>query len=291
MYASLMNLPKYPSNCHTHCYLDDGHESLESYVIQALKIGFTSIGFSCHTPLNSQNDEWRLQEEDFPVYIDEISRLKQKYCEQIEIYAGLEMDYLDEAGVLAGSEFSGDLDFSIASVHGMFHKPTGTYLTIDGPVEEFEILLRDNFSGDIRKMVACYYDLQKSLIRNFTFDVLTHCDLIKKRNINNRFFDQNESWYQDLSLSLLDEAGKAGTRLEVNTGGLSRGATTEVYPNSFMLEKCAEMGIPLVLSADAHDPKHLDYYYDEALREMAALGCRNIQYLEKGKWKMLEFFQ
>lgn len=288
MYASRMKTLKYPSNCHTHCYLDDGHESLESYVVQALKIGFTSIGFSCHTPLNSQNDEWRLQAEDYPVYIDEISRLKQKYSEKIEIYAGLEMDYLDDTGTLAGSEFADDLDYSIASVHGMFHKPTGTYLTIDGPVEEFEILLRDNFSGDIRQMVAYYYDLQKSLIRNYTFDVLAHCDLIKKRNTNNRFFDQNESWYQDLSLSMLDEAGKAGTRIEVNTGGLSRGATTEVYPNKLMLHKCAEMGLPLIISADAHNPEHLDYYYDEALREMNAAGCRNIQYLEKGTWRVLD---
>ncbi len=278
---------QYLSNCHTHCYLDDGHESLESYAVQAIKLGFTSLGFSCHTPLNSQKDEWRLQAEDFSTYIDEVTRLKKEYSSKIEIYAGLEMDYLDDAGVLAGSEYSDDLDFSIASVHGMYHKPTGTYLTIDGPVEEFETLLRDNFSGNIMEMVSCYYDLQKSLISNYTFDVLAHCDLIKKRNTNNRFFDQNDSWYRDLSFSMLDEAGKAGTRLEVNTGGLSRGATTEVYPNNFMLEKCAEMGIPMVLSADAHNPEHLDYYYDEALQKMKTAGCRNIQYLYKGKWRVL----
>lgn len=283
-----MKLQKYPSNCHTHCYLDDGHESLESYVVQAIHLGFSSLGFSCHTPLNSQNDEWRLQAEDFSTYIDEVTRLKKVYNSKIEIYAGLEMDYLDDSGVLAGLEYSEFLDCRIASVHGMFHKPTETYLTIDGPVEEFEILLRDNFSGNIREMVSTYYDLQKSLIRNHTFDVLAHCDLIKKRNTGNKYFDQNESWYRDLSFSMLEEAGKAGVRLEVNTGGLSRGATTEIYPNNLMLRKCAEMGIPMVLSADAHNPKHLDYYYDEALREMTSAGCRNIQYLSKGQWRVLD---
>ncbi|MBL7006053.1 MAG: histidinol-phosphatase [Spirochaetia bacterium] len=274
----------YPSNCHTHCYLDDGQESLESYAVKAISLGFTSLGYSCHTPLNSQPDEWRMQAEDFSIYIDEVTRLKNVYCSKIEIYAGLEMDYLDDSGLLAGMEYAEFLDFSIASVHGMYHKPSGTYLTIDGPVEEFETLLRDNFSGDIRKMVSCYFDLQKSLIRNHTFDVLAHCDLIKKRNINNRFFNQNDAWYRDLSLSMLDEAEKAGTRIEVNTGGLSRGATSEVYPNKLMLKKCAELGIPMVLSADAHNPEHLDFYFTEALEEMKNAGCRNIQYLAAGKW-------
>lgn len=284
MYASRMNAKSYPSNCHTHCCLDDGQKSLESYVVQALKIGFTSLGFSCHTPLHSQSDEWRLQAEDFPIYINEISRLKQEYGSKIEIYAGLEMDYLDETKELAGSEYSEVLDFSIAAVHGMYHKPTGTYLTIDGPVEEFELLLKDNFSGNIREMVSYYYHLQKCLIRNYTFDVLAHCDLIKKRNTNNTYFDQNDSWYRDLSISMLEEAGRDGTRLEVNTGGLSRGATTEVYPSSRMLRKCAVLGIPLVLSSDAHDPEHLDYYYPEALEEMRVAGYRNIQYIKSGKW-------
>lgn len=37
-----------------------------------------------------------MSKDDMPEYLQEIKRLKQKYSDQLEIYAGLEIDYLDE---------------------------------------------------------------------------------------------------------------------------------------------------------------------------------------------------
>ena len=41
-----------------------------------------------------------------PEYLQEIKRLKQKYSDQLEIYAGLEIDYLNEASNPSIARFS-----------------------------------------------------------------------------------------------------------------------------------------------------------------------------------------
>ena len=184
------NKRSYAANFHTHCYLDDGIGTLEEYVMAAKQTDLTALGFSCHTPMPF-SDDWHMAPEDFPVYCREISRLHKASTASIELYTGLELDYLEDSGILAGMEYVPDIDYCLASVHYMKNIKTNTYLTIDGPVEEFESLLQDNFNGDIKAMVEYYFASEKKLMQNHNFDILGHCDLIKKRNTNNRFFNEN----------------------------------------------------------------------------------------------------
>lgn len=134
-------------------------------------------------------------------------------------------------------------------------------------------------------MVKEYFNLEIEMLNLGGFDILGHCDLIKKRNTDNRFFDQNETWYQNEALEMLRTAARKGVIVEVNTGGISRGATTEVYPSQWMLERCHELGIPLTLSADAHNPDHIDFYFKEALEQIRSCGYGEIYFFSKGKWQ------
>ena len=53
-----------------------------------------------------------------PEYLQEIKRLKQKYSDQLEIYAGLEIDYLDETYNASIPYFQElPLDYRIGSIH------------------------------------------------------------------------------------------------------------------------------------------------------------------------------
>ena len=61
----------------------------------AITHGFRAYGFSSHSPLPFETF-WNMSKDDMPEYLQEIKRLKQKYSDQLEIYAGLEIDYLDE---------------------------------------------------------------------------------------------------------------------------------------------------------------------------------------------------
>ena len=77
------------SNLHTHTTFCDGKSTAEETVIEAIKKGFTSLGFSGHGytafELGScMKDEYG--------YIKEINRLKELYRDKIEIYLGTEED-------------------------------------------------------------------------------------------------------------------------------------------------------------------------------------------------------
>ena len=272
------------SNLHTHCGLDDGSGTMEEYVLSALSKGFTALGFSCHAP-GVLKDNWHMKEEDFPYYLEEIARLRALYRDRIEIYAGLELDYLEDTGEFVGAEYQDQLDYTIGSIHLMRHAKSGKYLSFDGPIEDFETLLKDNFQGDAQQFVTHYFELQEQMIVNHTFDLLGHCDLIKKRNTDNRYFDPNASWYKKLTSRLLKTARKHKVRLEVNTGGIARGSVKETYPSMVMVAECAKLGIPLTLTSDAHQSTHIDYYFAQADDQLVQAGYRNLDVLMHGMWQ------
>ena len=83
------------SNYHSHCTFCDGRSIPEDFVRFAITHGFRAYGFSSHSPLPFETF-WNMSKDDMPEYLQEINRLKQKYSDQLEIYAGLEIDYLDE---------------------------------------------------------------------------------------------------------------------------------------------------------------------------------------------------
>ncbi len=258
---------------------------MEEYVRQALALGFRTLGFSCHTPIFNQEDSWRASREGIETYFTEFQRLNRVYGERIELYCGMELDYLDREDVLAGIEYLDRLDFTIASVHGMYHEPTRRYLNIDGPVEEFELLLADNFGGNIEAMVDAYYRLQGDMIRRYSFDILGHCDLIKKRNVSNCFFDPQAEYYLRSAEAMLDAVISNNIRIEINTGGMARGATSEPYPSEWMLKRIAAAGTPVVLSSDAHNPVNLDFFYEGALKMMQRCDLQQVELLQDRRWQ------
>lgn len=257
---------------------------MEEYVLKALSLGFGALGFSCHAPCNIKSD-WHMKHEDFPAYLAEIQRLRSLYRDRIEIYAGLEFDYDETSKTLFGSEYLPLVNYSIASVHLMYHTNTGTFLSVDGPVEEFQTLLEDNFHGDAQAMVSYYFHLEEQLIQHCTFDILGHCDLIKKRNTDNRWFDPQNQWYKEAALHMLHTARKHHARIEVNTGGIARGAISETYPSVDLIRSCTELGIPLILSSDAHASTHLDCCFSQTTDLLVQAGCKTLDTLYHGLWQ------
>ena len=83
------------SNYHSHCTFCDGRSYPEEFVRFAISKGFRAYGFSSHSPLPFETN-WNMSATDMPEYLQEVNRLRQKYADQIEIYAGLELAFLDE---------------------------------------------------------------------------------------------------------------------------------------------------------------------------------------------------
>ncbi len=253
------------TNYHCHCYLDDGDGKLQDYVEQALDRGFPALGFSCHAPLPFPCD-WVLSEEGFSVYAKEVGALKERYASRLQIYLGLEVDYLRGlSGPAHPAIRARGLDYTIGSVHFLDDPASGAHNEIDGSPEGYARCLASSFGGDIRAMVREYYRLVREMAAQSPPEIIGHLDVIKKNNPGERYFSESEAWYREEVGRTLEAVAASGAILEVNTGGLARRKTDSVYPSPWILTESAALGIPTTISSDAHDPKQIAFHFDEAL--------------------------
>lgn len=266
---------------HTHSYFCDGAMNPEDYVRAAVDKGFTAIGFSSHAPVLFETD-WTMKPELLSDYIETILRLKEKYKNRIQVYAGLETDYYPNSPDYRGMP---GLDYTIGTVHFLYSKTKYRYMALDGTPEEFIETLDTTFYGDVEAMVTAYYSLYAEMIRKRPPDIAGHIDVLKKNNAGDRFFSEKSQWYRLAVETVLNEIKKQGIIVEVNTGGISRGYTTEVYPSVWILKMMREMEIPVVLNSDAHNPDWIDAYYDKALEMIKSAGYTTQRVLLDGVWQ------
>lgn len=270
------------TNYHTHCHFCDGTQQPEDYVRAALDKGFSAVGFSSHAPLAFEN-QWTMKTEQTEAYINEIRCLQQKYQGDLEIYLGMELDYFSEAELRLFREFK--LDYTLGSVHCIADRSLEKCYSIDGTQVEFEETLKMAFAGNIRKFVERYYELIRLMVKEEKPDIIGHFDVIKKNNQGELYFSENETWYRDSVHETLTEIAKAGLILEVNTGGILRGYTTELYPGNWILQEALQMKIPIMLNSDAHSPENLDGYFIEAREILKEIGYQEQRVLINRKWQ------
>ncbi|AEC02833.1 histidinol-phosphatase [Parasphaerochaeta coccoides] len=281
-----MNMQKCGSY-HTHSLYCDGNDSIRDMVDAATSQGMAALGMSSHAPCPEHNVPC-LAAEAFPVYLDEIRTLGKEYTGTIKVYAAMECEYMDRSSILWGMEYQDRLDYVIGSVHSMYHDPASRPFSIDGPVEQFEALLHEKFSGRIQDFSAYYYELQKRMIKDFRFDFLGHCDLITKHNRNNKYFNPDEPWYRRQVDSMLETAALHNVRVEVNTGGVSRGYSTDFYPSAYMRKRCHDVGISMVVTSDAHAAKNVAFGFEQAFGCLKEAGYTCHDVFTDGQWESVE---
>ncbi|HAA25902.1 MAG TPA: histidinol phosphatase [Ruminiclostridium sp.] len=266
---------------HTHSFFCDGAMYPDDYVRSAIEKGFTAIGFSSHAPVLFET-YWTMKPELLNDYIETILHLKEKYKGRIQIYAGLETDYYPNSPDYRGMP---GLDYTIGAIHFIYSKTNDRYMALDGTPEEFIETLDTIFGGDVEAMVTAYYALFTEMIRKRPPDIAGHIDILKKNNAGDRFFPEKSQWYRAAVETALNEIKKQEVIVEVNTGGISRGYTTEVYPSVWILKIMREMEIPIVLNSDAHNPDWIDAYYEKALKMIKSAGYTTQRVLLDGVWQ------
>ncbi|NQU99941.1 MAG: histidinol-phosphatase HisJ [Parcubacteria group bacterium] len=269
------------TNYHTHSKYSDGKSSLEEHVQKAIDLKMHSLGFSDHAPFESSTLPWHMKESLLNSYLNEAERLKEKYRDKLDLYTGLEIDYIEGMNRLA--EFK-NLDYKIGSVHYLGRFKNEEYYGFDHNKEGFEKGLEKIYSGDIKKLVKTYYETTSKMLLEDKPDIVGHVDLIKKFNKGNIYFNENEKWYREEIYKCLNVLAKSGCIMEINTRGLYRGHIETFYPSSFIIKKAFELNIPVTISVDAHNINDLCLYFDEAVKMLKEIGYENISVLEKGIW-------
>jgi histidinol-phosphatase (PHP family) len=257
----------------------------------ALQQGFAAYGFSSHAPLPFPAS-WSMKKEALPAYLSEISNLKSRYQSKLQIYCGLEVDFIpDRTGPQHPAIKSLGLDYTIGSVHFVDAFADGRPWEIDGAPTVFRQGLAQIFRGDIQMAVRHYFELTRQMVLQQCPTLVAHLDKIKMQNTTTPLFSETERWYQEEVMKTLAVIAEAGAIVEVNTRGLYQNKTTEVYPGRWVLAQMQRLGIPVTLSSDAHKPREIASRFDYAASLLLQTGYQQIQVLLDGKWQPVPLHQ
>ena len=295
-------------NLHTHSIYSDGKSQPREIVEEAVRQGLTTLGFSEHSPLPFDND-FSVKEADMPRYVAEIAQLKAEFKGKIDIYCGLEADYLTGVSEpFAVTKEKYHLDYLIGGVHLVVNPalrqaqgpektkvvepvetPTQTINPdeiwfIDGPKwEVYDEGLQKFFDGDIRRAVRRFFEQSNEMIENEPFDIIAHFDKIKMHN-RDRYFHEDEPWYRKLALETLDLIREKGLIMEINTRGIYKKRYNGFYPSPWLMEEACKMHIPAIISADAHHFSEITLEFAAAEEALKKAGYRSVVNFKDGRW-------
>ena len=192
-----MSRSKNLTNYHSHSLYCDGRASMEDFVRFALSEGFTSYGFSSHAPLPFST-AWTMEWDRMNDYQAEFHRIKEKYAGKIELYLGLEIDYLNEESNPSAARFRElPLDYRIGSVH-MLYNERGEVVDVDVPADVFRQIVDKQFGGDLEQVVRLYYGRLRRMLELGGFDVVGHADKMHYNAACYRPGLLDEVWYDTL---------------------------------------------------------------------------------------------
>lgn len=252
---------------HTHTTFSDGKHSMEEMVRAAIRLGMPAIGFSDHS-FTPCDPSYCMHTEQYPAYLAEMDRLREKYGDQITIMKGLELDYDSDMAITEA------LDYYLGSVH---------YLTFDGRVYAIDhpggprgphaadiqrACIQQEFGGDALAFCRCYYDTLVEHVHRCKPTIVGHFDLITKFGL----FDEEDPAYQAIALEALERVVEVTPVVEVNTGAISRGWRERPYPAPFLLRRLRELDGQVILGADAHAADAIDCYFPQAVELIKAVG-------------------
>ena len=292
-------------NLHTHSIYSDGKSQPREIVEEAVRQGLTTLGFSEHSPLPFDNT-FSVKSANMPSYVAEIAQLKEEFKDRIDIYCALEADYLTGVSEpFAVTKEKYHLDYLIGGVHLVVNPalrqtqapkvvepvetPTNTINPdeiwfIDGPKwEVYDEGLQKLFDGDIRQAVRRFFEQSNEMIENEPFDIIAHFDKIKMHN-RDRYFHEDESWYRKLAMETLDLIREKGLVMEINTRGIYKKRYNGFYPSPWLMEEACKMGVPAIISADAHHFSEITLEFAAAEEALKKAGYRNVVNFKDGRW-------
>lgn len=270
------------TNYHSHCSFCDGKAPMEEFIREAIRQGFTAYGVSSHAPLPFDT-AWTLDRNRVEDYFAEIRRLKELYADRIEIYAGMEIDYLDETSHPASPYFQNlPLDYRIGSVH-LMRDDNGAFVDIDTRPEVFAERLREHFGNDLGRLVQNYFAKLMRMVDTGGFDIVGHADKLYMNAEHCQPGITATTWYKETIHAYFERIARKGLMVEINTKKFESAGCFSPSIEHFALLK--ELEIPVVVDSDAHIPLAVDSGRKEALCALKNAGFTHVMELHDGAWQ------
>lgn len=270
------------TNYHTHTLFCDGRCQMRDHIRFALDRGFNSLGFSSHAPLPFPT-AWTMEWDRMDDYLAEFHRMRRLYRSRIELYIGLEIDYLNENHHPASPCFARlPLDYRIGSVH-LLYDPMGRLVDSDLPAPKFKRMIETHFEGDVAEAVRCYYARSMAMLRHGGFDIVGHADKIHYNATYMRPSIMDEPWYDVLVRTYFEAIARQGFQMEVNTKAYEELGV--FYPDVRYFSFLHDLGIRVQVNTDAHYPDRIDAGRQAALQALRCAGYRSVMELHGGEWE------
>ena len=270
------------ASLHTHNVFCDGTTEIEAMLLAAQSAGLSGFGASSHAPVPWQT-HYAIPLNEVPLYVADVLGLQEKYSGRIDVYLGLELDYTPALVDYYRTHLAQyPFDYLIGSVHYV-GEIGGQPWCFEASEKEFVRGLEQRHGGNVRHVVEHYYRLVAEVARLPEVAIVGHLDRIKLFNVDGRFFDEAAPWYRDAVEGALQVVKDAGKVVELNTAGWRRPIDSP-FPSASIVRRCAELGIPMVLTSDAHTPEQIADHFDQGAELMRAAGYTHSVTLRGGEW-------
>lgn len=259
-------------NLHTHTTLSDGSATPREMALEAIKRGFSSLGFSDHAKMDfSVGIEFEKE-----IYIPEIQRVREEFEGKLEIFIGAELDYYSK-----GVENPADYDYTIGSVH-FVKAENGDIIEYDHSPKISLEAIQKYFGGDPYAYARAYYENVATLADGLDFDIVGHFDVVTKyAEKHGGFFDTGSPIYRNMALEALHAIREKREIFEVNSGGIGRGWRRDPYPERFLLCEMRRLDCKMVITSDCHTPDTLDCNFARSRELLSECGFTEVYRLTK----------
>jgi histidinol-phosphatase (PHP family) len=243
-------------------------ENVSRYRAVAGERGITELGVSEHVYRFTQalsvwqHPLWR------EYAIDDLDA----YCEFVrgrtDLRLGIEADFVSGGeDHMANLLDVRDFDYVVGSVH--FLRDKSVDMDVDCSVWDRGHTPEEIWRG--------YFQTLAEAARSGLFDILAHPDLVKVWGPERPLPEGDLRRYYEPAIEAIAEADLA---VEVSTAGLRKRAR-ELYPAEAFLRMCADAGVSIALSSDAHRPEDVGADYPQALELLERVGIGELCVFER----------
>ena len=268
---SLKDLKLYDMHMHSH-FSGDSEATPTALAQKACELGLAGICFTDHLDIDYKETPG-LFDLDIPAYRKEISLLKEKFADKLDIGWGIELGlqpYLESENQKIIEENS--FDFIIGSTH---------------VVKQVDIYFPPYYEG--RNEDECYKEYFEETLKNaqsaVDFDVYGHLDYVIRYGPNkNQFYSYQK--FADIIDEIFRSLIARGKGIELNMAGFKYGLG-HAHPTMDALKRYKELGGEIItIGSDGHAPEQIAWEFEKA---PAILKEAGFEYFTVFKERKAEF--
>ena len=240
---------------------DDSKMTMESYVKQAIELGFDEICFTDHVEYAMKNKIVRNEVDYYQNYLDLMENFDENLTVKFGAEFGIQRDNIDFY-----NEFfeKYPFDFILLSCH---------------TVDNFELYDGTYQKGKTQQEYnEAYYEQLLYVVKNYKkYSVLAHLDLIKRYDKSPYPFEKTYPFVYEI----LKQVVADGKGLEINTSSF-RYNIGDLTPSVEILKLFKELGGEIItIGSDSHVLSHFGKYIKEVRTQLLDLGFKYFYTFEK----------